>query len=207
MRVASLSRNHSNNGDDGKCVAFHCDFSRRTMQVALNDPVEYDGGLLVFATPQGFVAPARNAGAYTIHNHKSVHGVTSLTRGVRYGLFLCRLADDDDDDEKDNETAAFVRELSAAVREQLDFYARALAFLRRINDDAALAAAISTTAASTPPSLTAEIVSHVCRLRPLAAADSRPPPAAQKLAGLSQQLTCGVRQVKGALRWRRHPGQ
>ena len=39
----------------GKCVAFHCDFSKRTMQVALNGDDEYDGGRLTFATADGFV--------------------------------------------------------------------------------------------------------------------------------------------------------
>jgi hypothetical protein len=58
------------------------------MQVALNSDEEYDGGRLVFATSEGFVVPARCTGSATIHTCSVAHGVTALTRGVRYGLFL-----------------------------------------------------------------------------------------------------------------------
>ena len=43
----------------------------------------------MFATPTGFVLPARPAGSATIHTSTIVHGVTALLSGVRYGLFLC----------------------------------------------------------------------------------------------------------------------
>jgi hypothetical protein len=58
------------------------------MQIALNSDEEYDGGRLVFATSEGFVVPERRAGSATIHTCALAHGVTALTRGVRYGLFL-----------------------------------------------------------------------------------------------------------------------
>jgi hypothetical protein len=58
------------------------------MQIALNSDEEYDGGRLVFATSEGFVVPKRRAGSATIHTCSLAHGVTALTRGVRYGLFL-----------------------------------------------------------------------------------------------------------------------
>ena len=58
-------------------------------QVALNGDADYGGGRLVFATSIGFVIPARPAGTATIHTDRIVHGVTALTGGVRYGLFLC----------------------------------------------------------------------------------------------------------------------
>eukprot|EP00937_MAST-01D_sp_MAST-1D-sp2_P006688 g6688.t1 len=35
----------------GQCIAFHVDFSQRTMQIPLNGDDEYEGGRLVFATP------------------------------------------------------------------------------------------------------------------------------------------------------------
>lgn len=73
----------------GKCVAFHCDYSKRTMQVVLNGDDEYDGGRLTFATADGFVQPARPRGSATVHVNSIVHGVSTLRRGVRYGLFLC----------------------------------------------------------------------------------------------------------------------
>eukprot|EP00966_Prymnesium_polylepis_P066090 1533553-Prymnesium_polylepis.1 len=76
-------------GASGHCVAFHTDFSRRTMQVALNGDDEYDGGRLLFATGAGFEQPRRPAGSATIHTHTVVHGVTAIRAGTRYGLFLC----------------------------------------------------------------------------------------------------------------------
>eukprot|EP00957_Ditylum_brightwellii_P160668 12231886-Ditylum_brightwellii.AAC.1 len=60
------------------------------MQVALNEEDEYGGGLVVFCTADdGFVIAPRPAGSYSIHTHHIVHGVSALTRGVRYSLFLC----------------------------------------------------------------------------------------------------------------------
>eukprot|EP01044_Picomonas_judraskeda_P008106 COSAG03_NODE_905_length_5401_cov_2.949830_3_plen_866_part_00 len=73
----------------GKCIAFHTDFSSRTMHVALNDEAEYEGGRLVFATASGFEQPPRPAGSAVIHSDRVVHGVTVLRSGVRYSLFLC----------------------------------------------------------------------------------------------------------------------
>lgn len=72
-----------------RSVHFHTDFSKRTMQIALNGDTEYGGGKLVFATADGFVCPERPAGAVTIHCGSVVHGVTQLESGVRYGLFFC----------------------------------------------------------------------------------------------------------------------
>lgn len=59
------------------------------MQVNLNGDDDYRGGRLVFATAQGFMVPKRPAGSATIHTNKTPHGVSTMLRGVRYGLFLC----------------------------------------------------------------------------------------------------------------------
>ena len=73
----------------GQVIAFHRDVSRRTLQVPLNNPAEYDGGRLVFASAAGeLLATPRRAGSATLHDSSVVHGVTELTRGVRYALFL-----------------------------------------------------------------------------------------------------------------------
>jgi len=58
------------------------------MQVPLNDEREYLGGRVVYATNAGFVRPKRCLGSYTLHDDDVPHGVTALTRGVRYSLFL-----------------------------------------------------------------------------------------------------------------------
>jgi len=74
-------------------IRFHTDYNVRTMQVVLNDPKDYDGGRLIFATGKGFRQPRRTAGSATIHSGRLVHGVTALTSGVRYGLFFLQHPD------------------------------------------------------------------------------------------------------------------
>jgi hypothetical protein len=84
-RVAAVAQHH--------LIAFHTDISSyKTMQVALNEEDEYEGGRLVFATVEGFVEPARPPGAYTIHHWNMPHGVTGLRSGVRYSLFFLTLS-------------------------------------------------------------------------------------------------------------------
>uniref|UniRef100_A0A7S2JGK9 Ubiquitin-like domain-containing protein n=1 Tax=Haptolina brevifila TaxID=156173 RepID=A0A7S2JGK9_9EUKA len=73
----------------GRWVAFHTDYSWRTMQIALNGEDEYQGGRLLFATAHGFEQPRRPPGSATIHTNEVVHGVTALQAGTRYGLFFC----------------------------------------------------------------------------------------------------------------------
>ena len=73
----------------GRCIPFHTDSSLRVMQVPLNDDSTYGGGRLVFVAPGGrLVAPPRPAGSATIHDNQIVHGVTTMTHGVRYGLYF-----------------------------------------------------------------------------------------------------------------------
>lgn len=83
---------------DASCVAFHTDYtnvlvSLRTMQVPLNEPSEYDGGELVWAVGGALEVPSRAAGSATLHSASVVHGVTAMTRGQRYSLFLLELPD------------------------------------------------------------------------------------------------------------------
>ena len=119
---------------DGSFVAFHTDsHSRRTMQVALNGDAEYRGGRLVFATGAGFVIPDRPAGTATIHTDRIVHGVTALTGGVRCGLFLC--------DATSSQPVVDLRYLETAVRDQFDFFDKAVRFLDAANEAVLRAAA------------------------------------------------------------------
>ena len=109
----------------GKCVAFHCDLSKRTMQVALNGDDEYGGGRLTFATANGFVRPVRPRGTATIHTNSLVHGVSTLAQGVRYGLFLCDTKPADVD----------LAYLGAAALAQFAFFERALGLLEITTND------------------------------------------------------------------------
>ena len=72
----------------GQCINFHTDHAFRTMQIPLNGDDEYKGGKLVFCTREGLVFPPRPAGGATTHDYRIVHGVTTLHRGTRYGLFF-----------------------------------------------------------------------------------------------------------------------
>ena len=126
-------------GAGGKSVPFHTDFSRRTMQVALNGDDEYEGGRLVFATKDGFVVPSRPAGSVTIHDRRSVHGVTGLVRGARYGLFLCDTTQKTAAGENVRGGAAdegeLVAYLSTSVTCELTFFERALPVIEALGDD------------------------------------------------------------------------
>jgi large subunit ribosomal protein L40e len=112
-------------GDDANCVAFHTDFSLRTLQCPLNE--EYDGGELVWAVEGGLEVPGRAAGSATMHTAGVVHGVTAMTRGVRYGLFLCELP-------ADGCKTVDLEYLVAPAEEQLRFFERALGFLDAASD-------------------------------------------------------------------------
>jgi ankyrin repeat protein len=169
----------------GECISFHTDFSRRTMQVFLNSEHEYRGGLLMFASSQGFVAPKRTPGSYSIHNHTSVHGVTSITEGTRYSLFLCQTVVQD----WEKEEKELFQQLQAKVFGDVAFCERAVRLLDDMHDDT-LSATIeheypawwSSDKKKTRtswgedtfvyPSLTVEIVSRVCMLRPVAYANA-----------------------------------
>ena len=73
------------------CIGFHIDgtYATHTVQLALNDDSEYDGGRICFVTGAGQLAvPQRNAGTVTSHEKVILHGVTRLHRGVRYSLFV-----------------------------------------------------------------------------------------------------------------------
>lgn len=110
------------------------------MQIPLNEPNEYTGGELMFATEKGFELPERVAGAPVIHTKNTVHGVTALASGVRYSLFVC------DTRQEDTSTAVdSIADLSPATRldleylieptlAQFEFFALALPFCERSSD-------------------------------------------------------------------------
>jgi predicted 2-oxoglutarate/Fe(II)-dependent dioxygenase YbiX len=62
--------------------------TRATVQIPLNDENKYGGGRLIFLNEDGFEVPPRPAGSATVHSDRIVHGVTQLTNGIRYGLYV-----------------------------------------------------------------------------------------------------------------------
>jgi hypothetical protein len=91
----------------GLCIRFHTDVSRRVMQVPLTDDTAYEGARLTFlsASTGRLSVPPRPMGSATVHDHSVVHGVTVMTAGVRYGLFLLHEVEDAES-ESDRETRA-----------------------------------------------------------------------------------------------------
>lgn len=66
-------------------VPFHRDFSLAVVHVNLN--VDFTGGQLLLALGDSLMRPEREVGCAMGHNCAVVHGVTRITRGVRYSLF------------------------------------------------------------------------------------------------------------------------
>jgi hypothetical protein len=124
--VIRLRRVEASADHDPKCVAFHTDYSLRTLQCPLNE--DYDGGELVWVVDGGIEVPGRAAGSATIHTAGVVHGVTAMTRGVRYGIFLCKLPAEADVD------TVGLGYLLGPAEEQLCFFERALEFLDTASD-------------------------------------------------------------------------
>eukprot|EP00928_Gymnodinium_smaydae_P065039 TRINITY_DN48240_c0_g1_i1.p1 TRINITY_DN48240_c0_g1~~TRINITY_DN48240_c0_g1_i1.p1 ORF type:complete len:453 (+),score=74.57 TRINITY_DN48240_c0_g1_i1:1-1359(+) len=72
-------------------IPFHCDRAAVTVNVALGNDDEFDGGELLVATPAGrprLRIISRNAGDATVHSSDLLHGVRMMTSGVRYSLII-----------------------------------------------------------------------------------------------------------------------
>jgi len=77
--------------DTPRCIAFHTDYSSRTLQLCLHSEHDYEGGRLVFVKKDGFHKPSRTLGSVTVHDNQIIHGVTALTKGIRYSLFFLQM--------------------------------------------------------------------------------------------------------------------
>ena len=72
---------------------FHQDRAAITVNVALTDDGAHGGGVLIGLFDDGARAFERAEGTATVHLSRIVHGVTRMTRGVRYSL-ICFLGDE-----------------------------------------------------------------------------------------------------------------
>ena len=83
-------------GEVDGCIDFHTDArnhtdykANHTVQIALNDDTEYNGGRLCYFSSQiGLTVTSRPAGTLTSHSAVVLHAVTKLHSGIRYGLFV-----------------------------------------------------------------------------------------------------------------------
>ena len=101
------------------------------MQVPLNDEGDYDGGQLVWAVAGRLELPPRPAGSATIHTAGVVHGVTKMTRGVRYSLFLCQLPRSEFAAAADPQLQYLV---ACAEAQLTGFFQKALSFIETTSD-------------------------------------------------------------------------
>ena len=72
------------------CIDFHRDggYATSTSQIPLNSPSEYKGGALCFFVNEHLHFVPRVAGSLVQHPPHLLHGVTSVTEGVRKSLFI-----------------------------------------------------------------------------------------------------------------------
>lgn len=77
-------------GPTDACIGFHVDgvYASTTVQIALNDEDEYEGGKLCFFSRGKLTVLRRPAGSLSKHHRSILHGVTTLTSGTRKGLFV-----------------------------------------------------------------------------------------------------------------------
>jgi hypothetical protein len=77
-------------GPTNACINFHCDgnYATGTVQIAINDPAEYEGGQLCFFVKNELFILQRPAGSVCQHPREVLHAVTSLKKGTRKSLFL-----------------------------------------------------------------------------------------------------------------------
>jgi len=69
-------------------MPFHIDNNKYTVNIALNDDREYEGGNLVALFGNRVQKLERTRGMATCHKGSCVHGVTTMSSGTRYSLIL-----------------------------------------------------------------------------------------------------------------------
>ncbi|CAE7366671.1 UBC [Symbiodinium natans] len=77
-------------GPSNGCINFHCDggYATGTVQIALSEPSEYQGGRLCFFVNDRLHVLERPAGSMCQHPRAVLHAVTALTGGTRKSLFV-----------------------------------------------------------------------------------------------------------------------
>jgi len=87
--------NSDKTSDSGLCIQFHKDESKFTMAIPLNTSGDgCEGGCVVYVTTTGFKMPQRSLDSLIIHDDTIAHGITTHSKGVRYGMFLLSRQDE-----------------------------------------------------------------------------------------------------------------
>ncbi|MFD0917549.1 2OG-Fe(II) oxygenase family protein [Pseudahrensia aquimaris] len=69
-------------------ISFHADSCRYTINIALNDNDEFEGGDLLAKPGKKLKTVARQTGKAVLHSGNVVHGVTQTTKGERWSLIV-----------------------------------------------------------------------------------------------------------------------
>jgi len=69
-------------------IKFHADAYELTVNIALSDDAEHEGGRLIGLFRGQVQALLRGEGGATVHSSSLLHAVTRMSRGVRYSLIL-----------------------------------------------------------------------------------------------------------------------
>ena len=77
-------------GPTNSCIESHCDgdYATSTSQIPLNSMSEYDGGIICFFVKDELYMVFRVPRSLVQHPPNVLHGVTSVTRGIRKSLFI-----------------------------------------------------------------------------------------------------------------------
>lgn len=73
---------------DNSYIDFHKDYAKKTLKIPLNSHREYKGGDLIYLSDGLIHIPKQNLGSMTIHDNSIIHGVSPITEGARYSLFI-----------------------------------------------------------------------------------------------------------------------
>ena len=73
---------------DNSYIDFHKDYAKKTLKIPLNSHSEYKGGDLIYLSDGLIHIPKQNLGSMTIHDNSIIHGVSPITKGTRYSLFI-----------------------------------------------------------------------------------------------------------------------
>jgi uncharacterized protein (TIGR02466 family) len=74
--------------DTRRYIPFHADLCDYTVNIALNDDTELEGGRLLALDGATLRSLEREAGTAIVHAGNLVHGVTRIERGIRHSLIL-----------------------------------------------------------------------------------------------------------------------
>ena len=88
MTFSSTRRYSASGGDDQPWTSFHFDAAHTTVNVALSDDGDFEGGKLLGLFDGAVSVVGRAEGDATVHTSSLLHGVSRMWSGCRYSLIM-----------------------------------------------------------------------------------------------------------------------